>query len=262
MMNVAISATQAHSVFFSPMRDLFTESPWFRDKFANGELPSDRAGVMRMKNHIELISGHSEASSLEGKNIIAAVADEIAGFATEADAASTGRSLSKTAEGIISMLRSSAQTRFPGYYKVVQISFARRYGDAIMQALREAKENEEEFGEKSNYFSCGPHETWAVNPRFRQLFEFIKIPQSKCLVPNDPGIISDYKKDPVFARGYYECRPEKSSNPYFRDKLAIRNSFSKKLDQEPLQIEYFYGIDHMENDKYPSWQVRFSLHGL
>jgi len=262
MMNVAISSTQASEVFFKPMKDLFVESPWFKDKFANGELPAERIGVMRMKNRIDLVSGHSEASSLEGKNLIAAVADEIAGFATAADASSTGRAPAKTAEGIMKMLKSSAQTRFAGHYKVVQISFSRRFGDAIMTALRDAKENEKEYGDDSTYYSCGPYSTWEVNPKFRHNFEFIEIPQSKQLVPNDPDILTDYRKDPVFARGYYECRPEKSSNPYFKDKEAIKNAFSRKVEEEPLQIEYFYGIDHLEDDKYPSWQVRFSLHKL
>lgn len=262
MMNVAISSTQASEVFFKPMKDLFVESPWFKDKFATGELPPERSGVMRMKKRIDLISGHSEASSLEGKNLIAAVADEIAGFATKADASSTGRAPTKTAEGIMQMLKSSALTRFAGYYKVVQISFARRFGDAIMTALREAKENEEEYGEDSTYYSCGPYSTWEVNPKFKQRFKFVEIPQSKQLVPNDPEILNDYRKDPVFARGYYECKPEKSSNPYFKDKEAIKNSFSREINKEPLEIEYYYGVDRVERETYPSWQVRFTLNDL
>lgn len=262
MMNVALSSTQAREIFFTPMKDLFTESEWFSTKFKNDTPPAEKLGVIELKHKIVLVSGHSEADNLEGKNLIAAVADEIAGFPTIADAASTGRALTKTAEGIVRMLKSSAQTRFPGIYKVVQISFARRFGDAIMLALKEAKEDEEEYGEESTYFSSGPYATWEVNPRFRNNFEFISIPQSTQLVPKSPDIIKDYKKDPVFARGYYECRPEKSANPYFKDKDAIKNAFSRKLDRDPLEIEYFYGIARDEGDRYPSWQVRFSTHDL
>lgn len=262
MLNVALSSTQAHEIFFTPLKDLLLDSKWFRDKFRNDTPPPPKSNTIELKHKITLVSGHSEADNLEGKNLICAVADEIAGFPTQSDAASTGRALTKTAEGIMKMLKSSAQTRFAGYYKVVQISFARRFGDAIMTALKEAKDDEEEYGEDSTYFSCGPYSTWEVNPKFKMNFEFISIPQSKQLVPKSPDILKDYRNDPVFARGYYECRPEKSSNPYFKDKEAIKNAFSRVPSQEPLDIEYFYGVNMMENDTYPSWQVRFRLGDL
>lgn len=260
LLNIAISATQALTVFYTPLRDLLTTTEFFQDKFV-GDLPGPRASTMYLKHNIVLVSGHSEASSMEGKNILACCLDEVAGFATEAEASATGRSLTKTAEGLIKMAQSSAQTRFPDTFKVVLISFARRHGDAIMTALREAKEDEKEYGTKSTYYHSH-HSTWEVNPRFRKKFKFIQIPQSSQLIPNSQNIISDYKKDPVFARGYYECKPEKSSNPYFKDKEAIKSAFSREVEKEPLELEYFYGVDHTENDRYPSWQVRFNLNDL
>lgn len=260
LLNIAISATQALTVFYTPLRDLLVASPFFKDKFV-GDTPTPRASTMYLKHNIVLVSGHSEAASLEGKNILAGVLDEIAGFPTEADASSTGRALTKTAEGLIKMIKSSAQTRFPDTSKVALISFSRRKGDAIMQAVAEAKEDEKEYGEESNYY-YSLKETWAVNPRW-QKYEFISIPQTEKLVPNAPSILKDYRRNAAFAKGFYECDPQDSDNPYFQDRDAVIKAFNtRELNVEPLHIEYYFGTDQTEGTTYPRWQVDFRLGNL
>lgn len=257
MLNVAISAPQAHSVFFKPLRELIAGTEWFSDKFAGGKPPGPQATTIRLIKNIEMVSGHSQADSMEGKNLIAAVADEIAGFATEATSRS-GKAPMKTAEGIIKMLKSSAMSRFPETYKLVQISFARYQGDPIMQALDEAKKSIEEFGEESSYYASGPHRTWDVNPRY-QKYEFIEIPQTDQPVPNVPDIIAEYRKNAAFAKGYYECKPSAAANAYFKDKDKVKKALSEKRTIPPVMITYYWGVDDKNNEKYPGWQVNFTF---
>ena len=256
MMNVALSAPQAHRAFFKPMRELFISAPWFESKFAEDTLPGPQATFIRLKKRIELISGHSQADSQEGNNLICAVADEIAGFPTVPTSGSEKAPM-RTADGILKMLKTSALTRFPVTYKLAQISFSRYIGDPIMSALAEAEKDIEEMGEDSTYYASGPHRTWDVHPKYRKGFEFVQIPQTDKPVPNVPDILADYRKRPAFSRGYYECRPEASENAFFKDKEKVKESFSRKVSVPPLKVNYYFGTDGEE--KYPSWQVDFDF---
>lgn len=259
MMNVALSAPQAHRAFFKPMRELFISAPWFKDKFAEDTPPGPQATTIRLKKRIEMISGHSQADSQEGNNLIAAVADEIAGFPINPTSGSEKAPM-KTADGILKMLKTSALTRFPQTYKLAQISFARYQGDPIMSALKEADEDIAENGDASTYYKSGPFSTWEVNPNYRRNFEFVDIPQSESPVPNVPGIISDYRKRPAFSRGYYECKPEASENAYFKDKAKVEESFNREVSVPPLTVSYYFGKDDTDpNEKYASWQVHFTF---
>jgi hypothetical protein len=122
LLNVAVSAPQAAGVFFRPLRTLLTTSPWFSDKFEIA--PSPQATEIHLKNAIDLVSGHSNADSLEGKNLLIGIADEISAFPTlSASKNAMTKTPAKTAEGIIEMLRSSATTRFPETFKLAQISY-------------------------------------------------------------------------------------------------------------------------------------------
>lgn len=111
-LNVAYSAPQAHGAFFKPLRNLLVSSPFFADKFEGRDLPGPQAIAIRFDKQIELISGHSDADTLEGKNLLCGVADEISAFPTIA-ASRTGKPPARTADAIIDLLRSSASTRFP-----------------------------------------------------------------------------------------------------------------------------------------------------
>ena len=259
MMNVALSAPQAHRAFFKPMRELFISAPWFEDKFAEDTPPGPQATTIRLKKRVELISGHSQADSQEGNNLIAAVADEIAGFPINPVSGSSKAPM-KTADGILKMLKTSALTRFPETYKLAQISFARYVGDPIMSAIQEAQEDIEENGEASTYYLSGPYSTWEVNPKYRNDYEFVSIPQSESPVPNVPDILSDYRKKPAFSRGYYECRPEASDNAYFKDKAKVEESLSREVSVPPLTVSYYFGRDESDaNEKYASWQAHYTF---
>lgn len=269
MLNVAATAPQAHGVFFKPMRSMLTRSPWFSDKFQGDEPPGPQAGEIRFKKQIELISGHSQADNLEGKNLVAGVADEIAAFKTEDDvmASKSGVTPSKTAKGIVSMLKTSSATRFPETYRLVQISFPRYKGDAIEQAVIIGRADNEKNGEKSRYYVSGPHATWEFNPRYDQ-YERVEIPGATQPVPDLPLFHEDYAKDPAEARAKYECKPELAENRFLNNDEAIFAAFQEVRSVPPVEIEYYWGIDESgdfsdvfsgfsREKAVPGWQVKF-----
>jgi hypothetical protein len=265
MLNVAASAPQAHGVFFKPLRWLITHSPWFADKF-EGDPPGPQAAEIRFAKQIELISGHSAAETLEGKNLIAAIADEISAFPTkdEVQQSKSGRMPSKTSDSILEMLQSSATTRFPKNFKLAQISYPRFKGDAIEKAVIKGRADNEAKGESSRYYVSGPLATWDVNPRYDQ-FDRIEVVGSDTPVPNTPAIVEDYEKDPAYARAKYQCLPELAENRFFNNDDAIYAAFAELREVPPVEIEYYWGFDEggspyddlSEEQKVPGWQVRF-----
>lgn len=269
MLNVAASAPQAHSVFFKPLRSMVTRSPWFSTKF-EGDVPGPQATEVRFVKQIELISGHSQASTLEGKNLVAGIADEISEFPTEEEVAQsrTGRTPAKTAKAILSMLKTSGATRFPETYRLAQISFPRYKGDAIESAITVGKADNTKNGDQSRYFVSGPHATWVVNPRYDR-FQRIEIPGASQPVPNLPVFIEDYAKDPAESRAKYECKPELAENRFLQNDEAIFAAFQEVHSVPPVTFEYYWGLDesggaptdafsgHDPSKAVPGWQVRF-----
>lgn len=271
MLNVAASAPQAHSVFFKPLRLMIVNSPWFKDKFADDFEPAPQATEIRFKKQLELISGHSQASTLEGKNLVAGIADEISEFPTEEEVATSksGRVPAKTAKAILSMLKTSGATRFPETYRLAQISFPRYKGDAIEQAVTKARADIAEKGEKSRFYAAGPKATWDVNPRYDR-FERIEVPGATQPIPNVQTFIEDYETDPAEARAKYECKPELAERRFFANDDAIFAAFHEVREVPPVKITYYWGTDEQgdpseafsgfqREQMVPGWQVKFDF---
>ena len=255
MLNVAASAPQAHGVFFKPLRKLLTSSEWFSGRF-EGDPPGPQATEVRFNKQIELISGHSQAETLEGKNLLISVADEISAFPTKDEVAQskTGRVPSKTSDSILEMLRSSATTRFPENFKLVQISYPRYKGDAIERAIQVGKADNLAKGAKSRYYVSGPLPTWEVNPRYAS-YERIPHPGAHGDIPNVSSIVEDYDRDPAYSRAKYECLPELSENRYIQNDAAIVSSFAGVLEREPLSVSYRLA----ETQGVTAWEAVFSF---
>lgn len=214
-LNIATTAAQARTAFFDPMREMAKVSPWF----ANKHEPT--TNVLRFDKKLYSISGNSEAESQEGLNLILAVADEIDGFASSKDTRKKSTvAVTSTAEHIMSMLKSSAATRFPDVYKLVAISYPRYRGSPIMRLLGEAKKDNVEMGEKSRFFAMGPLATWDFNPTVTK-----------------EQFADDYRIDPIEAAAKYECRPAAAENPYFRNQEAVLQCFQKE-EKPRVEINY------------------------
>jgi hypothetical protein len=240
LLNVAMNAQQAQRAFFDPVEKLVRTSPWFRDKAA-----PTRGAIVYDKN-VEAISGHSEAESQEGLNLLLGVADEIDGFKSveEVRGNSTGRIPVNTVEGILDMMRTSSSTRFPVTFKNVRISYPRYLGSAIQRLTAQSREDNEKYKDKSRHYVSGPLPTWVVNPNFKR-FELVEVEGTDELVPEIYR--EDYEEDATMAKAKYECKPSKASNPYFRNEFLVRSAF-KPADRQPVEVSYYRDGDTWEVD--------------
>ena len=244
ILNVASSSKQAQRAFFAPMRRAVTRPGcWFQrsgavdildavERQRRGKAASNGDGrttalldTIRFEHYIEAVSGHSEADSQEGLNLVLGIADEIDAFRSQAELArltpNRQRESSSSAEAILDMLRPSAATRFPSTYKVVHISYPRYLGSTIQQLVARGRQDNEEKGEKSRYYVSGPLASWVANPR----------------IPGKHAFAEDYEKDPALAEAKYECRPRRAVNPYFANEVAIREC-CREAAQQPVAVDY------------------------
>jgi len=243
LLNVAMNAQQAQRAFFDPVEKLVRTSPWFKDKAA-----PTRGAIVYDKN-VEAISGHSEAESQEGLNLLLGVADEIDGFKSKEEVRgnTTGRVPVNTVEGILDMMRTSSSTRFPVTFKNVRISYPRYLGSAIQRLTAQSREDIEKRGEKSRHYVSGPLSTWDVNPNFNK-FKRVAVEGSDELVPEI--YVEDYEEDASMAKAKYECKPSKASNPFFRNEFLVKTAFTPTL-QQPVEVVYYKSGN--------AWEVRYEF---
>jgi hypothetical protein len=242
LLNVASSAPQASRAFFAPLRRAVARpGNWFenmgvevvevRDPRQRAKAIRQQGGVralqdtIRFSKGVEAISGHSDADSQEGLNLLAGMMDEVDAFKSRAELAKLRgnalRESSTSAESVLAMLQTSASTRFPEVYKVVRISYPRYLGSTIQQLRARGQKDIEEKGEASRHYVSGPKATWEVNPR----------------VPGKHVFREDYEEDPVMAAAKYECRPSRAVNPYFANMLAVEACLEEH-PEPPLRVAY------------------------
>lgn len=218
LLNVASSSAQAQQAFFTPITRV-VKNGWFKDRCV------PKQNVISYQKSVECISGHSDAESQEGLNLMLGIADEIDAFKSKKEMASrrgtSAREPTKSAEGILNMMRTSGSTRFPEVFKNIRISYPRYLGSTIQQLTDLARTDVRVNGLNSRHFVSGPLATWEVNPR----------------VKGREAFATDYKEDPVMARSKYECRPSRAINPYFRNHQAVDACFVS-TPVLPLEVSY------------------------
>ena len=260
MLNVASNSKQASRAFFKPMRAMVSrEGGWFyaqgveaieatdrrRNRLDGGE--AERMvlqDTIRFPKKVEAISGHSDADAQEGLNLILGLADEIDAFPRAEELAkyhaggARGES-SRSAEAIVSMLRSSARTRFPEVFKNIHISWPRYVGSMIQTLRSDAEKDIAAKGGKSRFYVSGPKASWEVNPRIqRPCSSHARYTPGceACWRRCKDLFEDDYEKDPLRARAMYEARPSRAINPYFSNTLTVEQAFQQ--GPAPLEIDY------------------------
>lgn len=202
-LNVAANEQQAKNNFFSYLRDGFRTAG---DKaFKQFGFDPDRdiyKSAIVLPKKIQIISGNSDADSLEGLHILVGVADEIDGLAF------------KNPIRMWNMLISSSRSRFAGREKIIAISYS-RYPDSngmIQQLYEDYK------GVQNAKVFRFP--TWEFNPqRKKEQFN------------------SDFEKDPDWANAVYACNPPSSSlNAWIKDAERIKASMKKGEEFWPLEF--------------------------
>lgn len=234
MLNVASSATQANRVFFKPLKRMVRRG-WFEDN------ASVSMNSIEFAKGIEAISGHSDADTQEGLNLIFGVADEIDAFDSKEAVKKGGAPTQRSVEDILDLLHTSGSTRFPQTYKNVRMSYPRYKGSHIQTLTEKAKKDIKKYGEESNHFVSGPLATWEVNPSKRKV-EYAK----------------EYEDNPALAASKYECKPTLAINAYFPNEIAVKAAFIDK--EQPIRIVEYRLI----NDKYwmPIYEFASDFHAI
>jgi hypothetical protein len=237
LLNVASSSQQASRAFFTPMTRVVRRG-WFA-----GRCDPKQNVIEYPAINTEQISGHSDAESQEGLNLLLGVADEIDAFKSQEELDKSrgirARESTRSAEGILGMIRSSASTRFPVTYKIVRISYPRYLGSTIQVLTNDARKDNEAHGATSRHFVDGPKATWEVNPRVQQPCGRHLAYQAGCQGCWDASkavFREDYEEDPLFAAAKYECRPSRAINPYFSNEIAVDSCMHE--GPEPLGVDY------------------------
>lgn len=246
LLNVASSSPQALEAFFNPMKRV-TSRTWFADKAV------PHVNKISYAKNLEAISGHSDAETQEGLNLILGVADEIDAFRSNAEVVARrgaeARPPTNSAEALLEMLQTSAKTRFPEVYKRLAISFPRYQGSTIQRLTTKGVIDIAAKGDASPHYVSGPYATWDVNPR-------VKGPEA---------FADDYESDPEMARGKYECRPSKSLNPYFRNDVAVRSAMVER-EVPAVHVDYeaddagWYPVYTFAPDFYPVPGAIYAMH--
>lgn len=275
-LNVASSSKQASRAFFTPMRRAVSRPGcWFqtmgveivegaktgpkpmrgrrRERPKLGEEPAQALlDTIRFAKNVEAVSGHSDADSQEGLNLIIGIMDEVDAFKSRAELEKAGgsrtRESSSSVEAVLEMLRTSASTRFPKTYKNVRISYPRYIGSPIQKLVEDGKKDMELKGKASRHYVSGPKCTWEVNPRIEGKEDFQ----------------DDYDEDPAMAAAKYECRPSRAVNPYFANELALRAC--NTVGPNPVVVDYERNLQswrpvyHFRPDFYPIQGARYVMH--
>lgn len=109
IVNLALDANQASTVFFAPLKKMLERSEWFSERIETPHIKD-----IEFKKDIFLYSLHSNPEGAEGKNVLVAVLDEIDGFTVEG-----------ASEAMFEYLNHAVISRFADNGKVIALSFPR-----------------------------------------------------------------------------------------------------------------------------------------
>ena len=259
IINIAINAQQASTVFFRNFVTKINRAPWFSGKY------NQKVGSVEFDKAVTVYSGHSERESHEGLNLILAILDEISGFAQTSE---SGNENAKTGDAIYKAFRASVDSRFPDYGKVVLLSFPRYPGDFISKRYDEVVA-EKDVEIKSHTFIINPdlphdasdnrftiewNEDHIISYKYPGVYA-IKRPTWEA---NPTRSIEDFKiafmTDYADAMQRFACMPSFHSDAFFKDKamleraMRIRNPIDsfKRVEPawEPLEdVRYYLHAD-------------------
>ena len=230
LINVAAAKEQAQQVFFQNIKTRVTHWAWLRGqwdiqisgRFFSSSQKEDlqeaenkvtiTSDAIIFPNNIRAFSGSSEAETLEGKNILCFILDEVDAFKSDSQI--------RSAEKIYRTLRTSAVSRFGTKFKGFAISYPRSKDGFIMKMYESTKKFLNMYGDRAF--------TWEVKPRamfMAQTFEFEGIQ-----IPMD--FYEEFRLDPIGAKRAYLCQPPTAETPFMEDWDGIEAAVPR--DKTPL----------------------------
>lgn len=189
LLNCAASPPQASEVYFAYLVGLVSvEDGWF-GRWFESRPKHERAGCLARSigfgQNVIALSGHSDAATQQGLNLLVAVADEIDEFLDD---------------DVWNMAVSSAPSRFPREHKLIALSWPRHHGSKIQQLTWRGRE----LGAEGGFHVIGPASTFHVNP-----------------TKTEADFTRFAAQNPALYRARYLCRPQLSSNPLFPNDSII-----------------------------------------
>lgn len=136
IVNLALDANQASTVFFAPLKKLLERSEWFSERIKNPHIKD-----IEFVKDVFLYSLHSNPEGAEGKNVIVAVLDEIDGFTVEG-----------ASDAMFEYLNHAVISRFPDNGKVIALSFPRSKDGWIFKKYNEIVGERKNVVEHSHVF--------------------------------------------------------------------------------------------------------------
>jgi hypothetical protein len=220
LLNVASSSGQAQQAFFMPIVRAVKKG-WFADKCV------PKQNVISYAKNIESISGHSDAESQEGLNLLLAIADEIDAFKSKKEMVTrkgaSAREPTKSAEGILNMMRTSAPPGSPRSSRTCGSPTPATWAPPSSSSpTPPARLRGTRAGVPA--LRLRPLATWEVNPR----------------VTGREAFAEDYREDPVMARAKYECRP---AGPSTRTSATCRPSTPRSCHRPGSPGTVTYSLD-------------------
>jgi hypothetical protein len=231
IINIAINAVQANRVFFKGFNQRIERSPWFQGRYIG------KANSIEFDKSVTVHSGHSQAESWEGYNVLIVILDEISGFELES---TSGHAQAKTASAIYKMYKGSVTSRFPDFGKILLLSFPRFRMDYIQQKYNEAVA-EKEIIIRSHHFKVDPElpdgtpgnefeieweEDHIVSYRLPRIYA-LKRPTWEI---NPTRKIEDFTEafytDPTDALSRFACMPPDATDAFFKNRAVIEKAFS------------------------------------
>lgn len=221
IINIAINAQQARTVFFKGFCSKIERSPWFAGKY------DKKADVVEFDKHVTVYSGHSEREAWEGLNLIMAVLDEISGFSIEN---TSGNTNAKTADEIYRMFSASVTSRFSEFGKVLLLSFPRYKGDFLY----------------NRYYSVIAEKDTVIRSHSFKLDEELPdgITTNQFTIEWEEDRISRYNVPKVFAlkRPTWEINPTVSINSLKNAFISnTKDSLSRFACMPPDAIDSYFG---------------------
>lgn len=212
LLNVAVNAEQANSIFFEKLRQRILRWQWLRGKYPIkmsgiflGQVKVEdfmncvvvtKNGIMFPKM-IRAFSGHSMEASQEGKNLLCWILDECSAF----DETPT----TNHAQKIFDMLRTSASSRFGMRWKGFCLSFPRYENDFILKVYETAQGELHWYADLASTWEVKPAHLFKDFPMKYFEFEGQKVPLE---------FEQDFKLDPDDSRGKFMCYPVSISQAF------------------------------------------------
>ena len=231
IINIAINAVQASRVFFKGFNQRIERSPWFQGRYIG------KANSIEFDKSITVHSGHSQAESWEGYNVLIVILDEISGFELES---TSGHAQAKTASAIYKMYKGSVTSRFPDFGKILLLSFPRFKMDYIQQKYNEAVAEKEVVirhhrfkidpelpdGINGNEFEIEWEEDHIISYKMPRIFALKRATWEINPTRKIEDFTEAFYTDPTDALSRFACMPPDATDAFFKNRAVIEKAFS------------------------------------